>query len=187
LRIYVGPVEVDEQVLRAVAHPLRRRVLDLLRVHGPQTATALASATDQRVANLSHHLKVLAACGLVGEAPELARDRRERWWRIEQPSISWSTSDFAEEPGPASAARAAESLGLARQVDLVRQWAADPRSRAAPWADAAFATDSWMRLTPQELAALSAELQEVLDRYRGRPADGREPVFVLARGFPATP
>jgi len=180
-------MDVDAEVLRAVAHPLRRRLVDVLRVRGPQTATLLGGATDQRVANVSHHLKVLAACGLVAEVPELAKDRRERWWRVERPRLSWSTLDFTDDPTSESAALAAESLGLTRQVDLVRSWAQDPRSRTAPWGAAAFSTDAWAHLTPDELAQLSGELQEVLDRYRGRPADGREPVFLLARGFPATP
>ena len=180
-------MDVDAAVLRAVAHPLRRRMIDVLRVSGPQTASMLAERTGQSVANVSHHAKVLAACGLLAEAPELARDRRERWWVLQQPRISWWTSDFTGDPASAAAAQAAGSLNLARQLDLVQQWAADPRSTEPPWVDAAFNADSWLRLAPEELAQLSSELQDLLDRYRGRPAEGREPVFFLARGFPASP
>lgn len=180
-------MDVDAEVLRAVAHPLRRRIVDVMRVDGPQTASLLADRTGSAVANVSHHLKVLAACGMVAEAPELARDRRERWWRLERPSLSWSTLDFTDDPAAEAASQAALSLGLHRQVDLVRQWAQDDRSRTAPWGAAAFSFDSWVHLTPEELTRLSEELQELLDRYRGRPAEGREPVFLLARGFPASP
>ena len=180
-------MDVDAQVLRAVAHPLRRRLMDVLRVRGPQTATALAAATDQAVANLSHHLKVLAACGLVAEAPELARNKKERWWALQQPSLTWATTDFRDDPAQASAAAAAESLGLQRQLDLVRQWSSDPRAHEQPWGDAAFAVDSWVHRAAEELTQLGQDLQDLLDRYRRRPREGREPVFLLARGFPATP
>lgn len=184
----VRPVS-DAAVLSAVAHPLRRRLLDVLRVDGPGTASMLAAATGSAVGNVSHHLKVLARVGLVAEAPELARDRRERWWRPAQDAVRWSSTEVADDPAAAAAGTAAESLGLARQVELVRAWAHDPAARTAPWGDAAFATDAWLRLTPDELADLSRELLAVVDRWRERPDDGqdRAPVFLLARGFPARP
>ena len=179
----------EAAVLSAVAHPLRRRLLDVLRVDGPGTASTLAAATGSAVGNVSHHLKVLARAGLVEEAPELARDRRERWWRPAVDALRWSTPDFADDPAAAAAGAAAESLGLARQVELVRAWAQDPAAHAEPWGSAAFATDSWLRLSPEELAELSRELLALVDRWRDRPDDGQErvPVFLLARGFPARP
>ena len=72
------PLMTDARVLTAMAHPLRRRLLDVLRVHGPGTASVLAERTAQAVGNVSHHMRILAEAGLVEEAPELARDRRER-------------------------------------------------------------------------------------------------------------
>ena len=84
----------DSSVLAALAHPLRRRLMDVLKVDGAATVSMLAERTDQAVANVSHHLRVLAACDLVVEAPERARDRRERWWRLGSPSLKWSTADF---------------------------------------------------------------------------------------------
>ena len=81
----------DSRVLAAMSHPLRRRLLDILRVDGPATASLLAQRTDQAVGNISHHLKTLVAGDLVREAPELARDRRERWWRLVNAGVRWST------------------------------------------------------------------------------------------------
>jgi DNA-binding transcriptional ArsR family regulator len=67
----------DTRVLAAMAHPLRRRLLSLLKLDGPSTASVLAQRTGQAVGNISHHLHTLAAADLIEEAPELARDRRE--------------------------------------------------------------------------------------------------------------
>src|ERR1022692_673414 len=71
----------DSRVLAAMTHPLRRRLLSLLKLDGPSTASVLAQRTGQAVGNISHPLHALAAADLIEEVPELARDRRERWWR----------------------------------------------------------------------------------------------------------
>ncbi len=173
----------DEAVLRAVAHPLRRRLLDALRVDGPSMPSALARATGQAVANVSHHLRVLAEAELIEEAPELARNRKEHWWRMTDPRISWNPADFTPE-----AADAAAAIGLQRQIDLIHTWLGSPAARAEPWGTSAFATDAWLRLSPEELAELGEEINALLTKYRERPErEDREPVFVLGRGFPARP
>lgn len=181
----------DSRVLAAVSHPLRRRLMDVLKVHGPATASMLADRTDQAVANISHHLKVLAASELVAEAPELARDRRERWWRLVAPALRWSSGDFDTDPAGQAVAQAALSLGLDRRAGLVRAWYATDEDERARWGDAAFSTDRWLHLTPDELAELGRQLIELLDRWGARdvPDDGRprEPVFLFAYGVPAKP
>jgi DNA-binding transcriptional ArsR family regulator len=178
----------DAAVLKAVAHPLRRRLLDVLRVDGPSMPSVLARNTGQAVANVSHHMRVLADAGLVEEAPELARNRKEHWWRMVDRQLSWNPTDFAADPADLATAEAAESIGLQRQIDLVATWLGSPASREEPWTTSAFSTDAWLRLSPAELAELGAEIQQVIDRYFGRPeSPDREPVFVLGRGFPARP
>ncbi|GAA4377199.1 helix-turn-helix domain-containing protein [Actinomadura verrucosospora] len=184
------PKVTDSRVLAAMSHPLRRRLLDVLKVHGPSTASTLADRTDQAVANISHHLKVLAAAGLTVEAPELARDRRERWWRLAAPELRWVTGDFDDDPARQAVAGAAVSLALDRQIGLVRAWHAVREQRGA-WNGAAFSADTWLHLTPAELGELEQELLALLARWERRdvPDDGqpREPVFLFAHGVPAEP
>jgi DNA-binding transcriptional ArsR family regulator len=178
----------DAAVLRAVAHPVRRRLLDFLRVDGPSMPSVLARHTGQAVANVSHHLRVLAGAGLIEEAPELARNRKEHWWRMPDRSISWNSADFGGDAAGLAAADAALALDLQRQVELISTWLSSPASREEPWTNAAFSSDGFLRLSPTELAELGAELTQLLDRYAGRPeAPDREPVFVIGRGFPARP
>ncbi|GLW57037.1 winged helix-turn-helix domain-containing protein [Kitasatospora phosalacinea] len=62
----------------ALAHPPRRRLLDLPKVHGPATVGLLAECSGEAVGSACHHLRVPAKAELIEEAPELARDRRER-------------------------------------------------------------------------------------------------------------
>ena len=181
----------DSRVLAAASHPLRRRLMDVLRVHGPATATVLAAHTEQAVANVSHHLKVLAEAGLIVEVPERARNKRERWWELASRSLRWTGSDFADDPVGQAVASAAASINLDRHVGLVRAWYAEPDDRQAAWGDAAFSTDKWFSMTPAELVAFERELQALVDRWATRvvPDDDqpREPVFFFAHGVPAKP
>jgi DNA-binding transcriptional ArsR family regulator len=180
----------DAKALSAMANPFRSRMLDALAVDGPSTASALAQRTGQAVGSASHHLKVLAEVGLVTEAPELARDKRERWWRLVSPRISWSRAEFATDASAVTAALAAESLGLQQQFERSQEWLANAEADGE-WGGAAFATQVWLRLSPAELREFSDELNALNQRWRERelPDDGaeRESVFVFARGFPAQP
>lgn len=180
----------DAKALSALANPFRTRMIDALNVDGPSTATGLAARTGQAVGSASHHLKVLAEAGLVEPAPELARDRRERWWRLVSPSVRWSRAEFSQDTGAVTAAHEAEAVGLQRQFERTRDWMANAES-APEWDSVAFATQTWLTLTPEELAELSREVIALLDRWRDRdqPDDGleRESIFVYTRGFPAQP
>ncbi|MCZ7436477.1 metalloregulator ArsR/SmtB family transcription factor [Micromonospora sp. WMMC241] len=181
----------DSRVLAALAHPLRRRLMDVLKVYGPCTVGMLAERTDQSPANVSHHLKVLAAADLLVEAPELARDRRERWWKPRNRGVRWSNTDFDDDPSARVVADAASSLNLERHTELVRAWHAAPEEAHAAWGDGPFSTDHWLHLTPDELTQLSREVVALLTRWADRavPDDGqtREPVFVFAHGVPSRP
>ena len=179
----------DAAPLAALAHPFRSRIMDALKVDGPSTASMLAARTGQAVGNASHHLKVLAAAGLVEEAPELARDRRERWWRLVSAGTRWSRRDLVD-PAAVTAAEEAEALVVRRQQERVLDWMANADTDPA-WDDAAFATQHWMRLSPAELSELTAQVLELFGRWSNRevPDDGihRETVFAFARAFPSQP
>jgi len=181
----------DAQVLTAMTHPLRRRLLTLLKVDGPAMASTLADRTGQAVGNVSHHLRVLGAAGLIEEAPELARDRRERWWRRTSSSVSWSTRDFAGDENAEVVARAARSIDLDAQFSLLSTWEQAPPQERERWPDGPFATSSWMRLDDVELAELATELNAVIRRWGDRkvPDDGRErgTVLIFAHGVPGQP
>lgn len=68
--------------LKALSHPVRRRIIDLLSGGGPARAADLAPRLGAPANQVSFHLRTLAAAGLIEEAPEEARDRRDRVWRV---------------------------------------------------------------------------------------------------------
>lgn len=180
----------DPQVLKALSHPVRLRLYELLKATGPSTATQLAEHVDEAAGLVSYHLHQLAKHGYAEEAPELKQDGRERWWRVVPGGISWSSADFLDDPGSHAVADAAEQVLLARQLDRLREYRSGRAVWGSDWVDGAFATDSLFRLTPDELRQLSRELVEVIERWsRPEPEDGqhREHVFFFAHGFPFTP
>ncbi|MFB7905915.1 MULTISPECIES: ArsR/SmtB family transcription factor [unclassified Kitasatospora] len=182
----------DSRVLAALTHPLRWRLIDLLKVDGPATVGRLAERTGQAVGNVSHHLKVLAESGLIEEAAELARDRRERWWRLADRELSWTRADFDGDPAAEAVADAAGSILLERKVELVREWSARRGGYDPDWRDGcSVATEAWLRLTPEEARELAADLHEVIQKWARRPVpeDGREreTVLAFAHSVPARP
>jgi DNA-binding transcriptional ArsR family regulator len=65
-------------VFAAVASPVRREVLRLLRDEGPQPVQSLADHFDMRRPSFSEHLRVLRDAGLVAER----RDGRQRLYSL---------------------------------------------------------------------------------------------------------
>lgn len=199
----------DVNVLAALHHPVRRRLVELLGLEGPATVSQLADAVEERVGNASHHLKVLAEAGLIEEAPELARDRREHWWRSALQTTSWTIADVAGDPVAEAIASAAEQQSLAHAVGKVHEWFKRRGAFDETWVRAAFSTDGWVEVDPAGLAELGDRINAVINEYTVRPPaaaeshsgparrrsphpkvepdESRQRAFVFAYGVPARP
>jgi DNA-binding transcriptional ArsR family regulator len=187
----------DPDVLKALTHPLRRRIFRLLVQLGPATITLLAEHTGADPGQLSFHVRELAKRGFVEEVPELARDRRERWWRAKRGAWGWS-SPFSDDPAAQAVADTADRLMVTEEFERLRAYAAGKDSFGPDWVEAACASNSHFRLTPAELSELTSELIDVLRRWSdvgrvdsarpdSRPDDGRESVFLFLHAFPERP
>src|SRR5215207_6642882 len=103
--------------LRALAHPLRSRLLGALRFHGPATSTALAARLGTNSGATSYHLRQLAEVGLV-EDDEERSNGRDRWWRSVHDATSWRSTDYDDDPD----ARAADDWLVRRQAHVSNSW-----------------------------------------------------------------
>ncbi|MDX6313257.1 MAG: hypothetical protein QOF84_5298 [Streptomyces sp.] len=74
----------DPKAIRALAHPLRLDLMELLVAISPATAARCGRILGVSQANCSYHLRQLAKYGFVEDAGP-ARDRRERQWRVPDP------------------------------------------------------------------------------------------------------
>ena len=69
----------ETALFAALANPVRREVLRVLRDEGPQPVAALAARFDLARPSFSEHLKVLRDAGLTSET----RSGRQRVYRLE--------------------------------------------------------------------------------------------------------
>lgn len=154
--------------LKALAHPRRVQLIDLLVAEGPLTASECAERLGDSAASCSYHLRQLARFGFVVEAEGGAG--RNRPWRWVPIGNHISTGD-----SPAERA-AAEALGAvldARNLERVRGWS--QRRSSDPWREAADASDWTLRLTEQELADLVQAITALIVPLQQRTFDGVVP------------
>ena len=175
--------------LKALAHPLRVRLLAALREAGSGTATDLARALDTDTGSTSYHLRVLARHGFVEEEPRAegsGRHPRERRWRSVHRVNTWDNVDLAA----TAEGREAGDLMRRRQAEvLVRDVLAFEEQQTAldpSWVAASGIGDLVVRLAPDSLELLwerfYAHLEELVARDEGSPA--ARTVSVVVAGFP---
>lgn len=171
--------------MRALAHPLRLRLLGLLRTDGPATATALGERLQVSPALASYHLRQLGAHGFIEAAPDLARDGKERWWRASHQRTSWSTVEFLDSP---ERIQAEQSLGreIVRAVaQRGMEWVGDSPSWPAEWVDASDMSDWFLELTPEEARELRDEIHARIEERVDRPRrEGTERVMAVLQLYP---
>lgn len=180
--------ELDAKGLRALAHPVRVRLLVELRKHGPSTATRLAERLGVNSGTASYHLRRLGAAGFVEEDHERG-NARDRWWRSLHRSTSFNDPELAEREPEATLAFmqsiiAANTLRTQRALNELQTM---PR----PWWRAFDMSDRLLRLTPEEADALGEELRAVIARYRrdtpetaAEAPGGAERVWVVTQVVP---
>ncbi len=159
----------DPSRVRALAHPVRMDLLSYLDDVGEATATECAAHLRQTVANCSFHLRTLAKAGFIEPAEPRGR---ERPWR---PAARDRT--FAADPLDPSSRRAVLELGeisVRREADrfidhLRRADATDTSNPELVPLTQLLSSAFWA--TPEETAALVAELMTITDRFEGRSTD----------------
>jgi DNA-binding transcriptional ArsR family regulator len=176
----------DPEALRALAHPLRGKLLAALRLDGPATASMLAARYGESSGSTSYHLRMLARYGFVEDDPG-REGGRERWWRAAHELTEWSPAAFlGAEPGQAEAMRQFMRRVVADYARWQARWIDELEDWSAEWQEASELSDLAMRLTPAQLEALKEELFATIRRYReaGADGDGAERVVVLLQAFP---
>ena len=187
-----GSVELDARSLRGLAHPLRMRLLGLLRVDGPATASGLAARVGESSGLTSYHLRQLAEYGFIVEDESPRSNRRERWWRA-----AHRTTVLKPLPEPDAETRAMvdeflRSVALAysqRMLDFVDSREALAAELGDRWLAISDFSDWLLELTPDEAeelvtdlhARVQAQRQAVSGRVLG---EGRERVAVLMQIIP---
>lgn len=148
-------------MLKAYSHPLRRQILRLLARHEHLRAADIASELAVPANSASFHLRTLADAGLIEEAPDRARDRRDRVWTARKGGFNVGGP---ENPVVDEALTSSVIAGLAEDhADLVRRvlaWTPDYVAGRTAEVHAAF-TQRTIRLTEAEFDDAITKVNEV--------------------------
>lgn len=179
---------IEAGALKALAHPLRVRIYDLLSERGPQTASSLAALIGETSGATSYHLRALAAHDLIREVPGRGT-ARERWWERPKGRVTLPGPDDTMSPSNRAAAQivTAEFFRLRHQtlMEYINRPAAE---QPEEWRDAGLVMTTMLDLTPAQMAELREELTGIIDaaveRYRGQEgAPGTRRVSLRAEIF----
>ncbi|GAB2856456.1 helix-turn-helix domain-containing protein [Nocardioides pacificus] len=175
----------DASAMKALAHPLRVRLLARLREDGAATATELAKHLGTESGSTSYHLRVLAEHGFIEDAPGERRHPRERRWAAAHQLNTWSNTALAASPAGLEASavmRRQQVAVLMRDVECFDQAVT---GLEAPWAEVSGIGDRLERLTVESLTELWDRFYAHLDELAARDRDNPQarPVSVVAAGF----
>jgi DNA-binding MarR family transcriptional regulator len=166
----------DARTLRALAHPVRIALYEVLAYGGAMTATELGKRIGETATTCSFHLRQLARYGFVEEAG--GGKGRARPWRLT--SLGWDIP-AAHDPETQIAGDAVLRLSRERAFARYRRWQETKAAHPLDWQEAADDSEYVTYLTTEELKQVKQELHAVLERFWERLADpARRPPGALA-------
>ncbi|MFG2014359.1 ArsR/SmtB family transcription factor [Actinomadura geliboluensis] len=176
-------VITDPAQVRLLAHPLRRRIAEVLR-RGPASSTTLSRELGESTGSTSYHLRQFAKHGFVEEVPELARGR-ERWWRA-VPADRRLPPHREQSPEMRAAVAEATRLEFANELDMLDRYLRE-RDGLGPWADALLYSFGTVTLTPDQVRPFFEEYIALLYRYKRADDDPPPGARTLHARFLAFP
>jgi DNA-binding transcriptional ArsR family regulator len=165
----------DPRELRALSHPTRLTLLDLLDTEGPMTATRAGELIGESPASASFHLRTLAKYGFVEEAD--GGRGRQRPWRI-TPEVQEIREEELSAEGRIAAGAFLELL-RERDVQRLRAWTSTRMHYPARWRSAAKEMRLSVYLTADELTGFGEAVTAALAPYVDRDTTGDRPADAL--------
>jgi predicted ArsR family transcriptional regulator len=189
LRSYRDPVDLttitpEPAALRALSHPLRLRLLGLLRSDGPATATALAQRLGLTSGATSYHLRQLHQHGFVTDDAERGNGR-DRWWRAAHQSTRTDRTNEATPEGREATDAFEQAIAVVHTEALQRAIEEAP-TRPAAWRRVLTTSDWHLRLTPARAEQLMRTLDDLVSGWAedDEDADGAAELVVQLHTFP---
>ncbi|MEO6825890.1 MAG: helix-turn-helix domain-containing protein [Microbacteriaceae bacterium] len=181
---------IDLESLKALAHPLRVQILDILSQYGPATASGLAVRMGESSGATSYHLRQLERHGFVREI-EGKGTARERWWRRSPGSLKLEITELSQtQTGRIAAATVQRQWNTNREI-LLRQFAEHSLDVLPEhWITASQISTANVRLTADQLKELGEEWMRFTDRYletlrnQDESVPGSRPVQIQFNAFP---
>jgi predicted ArsR family transcriptional regulator len=181
----------DPVAIRALAHPLRIKLHELIGRQGPTTAARAARELGVSQALASHHLRQLAKYGFV--EPARAANQRDHPWQIT--ATSHGLPRGGVDAQTSVAVDTLEQLVAERALERLAQWHRHHDEYDARWQEHSGVGQNLIYLTAEEYAelhrALDALITPLVERRRlgdvaARPSDAR-PVNLTLISVPVPP
>ena len=153
------------QEIKALTHPLRLDLLELLAVSGPATAARCGRALGVPQANCSFHLRQLAKYGFVVDAGP-GEDRRERIWQLpeERPTLRIP-------PGADSVLeRQLRRVVVEREARAILDYAGRREREDPPWRDTGTVMTAVAICSPEDALEIKDKWKALLEPYLARTA-----------------
>jgi predicted ArsR family transcriptional regulator len=176
----------DPKTMRALTHPVRLALLEVLAMEGPLTATEAGELIGESPTTCSFHFRQLEKYGFVEEAG--VGPGRQRHWKLAH--VGMRFTDTNDDPEANVAAKSLSRLVTDRAIARMQDFHETKADYAKEWQEASDNTESLLFLTPSELTQITEELREVFHRYEGRITnvderpDGALPVEILLFMYP---
>jgi predicted ArsR family transcriptional regulator len=154
----------DPKALRALAHPLRWKLIEFIGRAGTATATQCAEETGESVANCSYHLNTLAKYNYVEKAE--GGQGREKPWRLVNQSQGWR--DDPDDTEARLAAQAASTAFLDHAFTQIRERQLTLNLEPQEWRDVIGVHNTNDYLTPAEVAEVQNMILEYMEKFRER-------------------
>ncbi len=190
-----SPQEHEESLgpaqLKALAHPLRIQILDLLSAHSALTASGIAELVGESSGSTSYHLRQLARHGFIQEVAERGTGR-ERWWERRPGGLRVGLPE-----DPDDVAAIATTLAVALEFEKARarkiqSLLENSQTLDRAWLDVTRLTTTATWLTADQMAEVGEawdRFSETLERYShqertpgARPAQIHFNLFPLVDG-----
>ncbi|MGK3961059.1 helix-turn-helix domain-containing protein [Sorangium sp. So ce118] len=168
------------QALRALSHPVRLRMLGLLRSEGPATATTLAARLGLNTGATSYHLRQLAQHGFIVD-DEGRGNARDRWWKAAHRSTRTAPADDPDAQAAQDAFLRAVAVVHAEQLQRAVE---EAELLPARWRRASTASDWALRLTPRRAQALVEALEALVEGAEEDDDPDAGEFVVMLHAFP---
>jgi DNA-binding transcriptional ArsR family regulator len=178
--------------LRALAHPLRLQLLQVLHAEGPATASQLGRRLGESSGATSYHLRALHRAGMVEEVDQ--ENGRERWWkrapeRVMIPNSVPPDASDSERAELQAAHAQIESMFVERDEAALQRWMEVRYGLPLEWQDAQWIGNFRMWATAAEVRGLVETVLELVEPLRKAPGGDyeRQEVHFTFRLLPQQP
>jgi DNA-binding transcriptional ArsR family regulator len=178
----------DLDGLKALAHPLRMQIIEVLSTYGEQTASGLADRLGESSGATSYHLRQLEKHGYVREVADRGTGR-ERWWDRVPGPIHLGSPELEESQAGRAASRVIMREWLHHREAGVRAIVEGGIDGLSPtWREAVAMQSASVHVTAEQLETLNKAITTLIidfaREHRGQRVPGSRPVHLQYYGYP---